>query len=220
MVIIPYFEVMAIRMILAEDHDGFRESIRTLLNDKQNFRIVNETIDGLATVQSAKELKPDVILMDISLPKLNGMAATYLIKEYDSHIRLLGLTMHTELNFVIGMFKAGASGYVLKDTVVRELKQAILMVMKDQIYLSKKIEKEMFQSYLKKMIDGKYRTEQNLSEHEMKVLEKLANGQSLETIGISLNIELKTVEMIHQKILQSWITYVKLLNMQDMGYPQ
>ncbi len=202
-------------MILAEDHDGFRDSIRNLLKDKQHFRIVSETTDGLSTVRSAKTLKPDVVLMDIGLPKLNGMAATHLIKEFDPHIKILSLTMHNELNFVIGMFKAGASGYILKDTVGRELKQAILMVMQNQIYLSKKLEKEMFQTYLKKLNNGKYRSELYLSEYDMKVLEKFANGQSLETIAETSNSKSATVENIHQKILQSWITYIKLLNMQD-----
>lgn len=208
---------MPVRIIIAEDHDGFRELIRNILKDRHKFKIVCETADGQVIVEYAKEKNPDLILMDISLPEINGIAATHLIKEYNPYIKILGMTMHTELNFVISMLKSGASGFLLKETIGRELEPAILTIMQNHIYLSKKIEKEMFKSYLGKLIKNHYSPEQQLSEHEITVLKKLANGQSEETIAKTFDTDPAAIKKIHQKLLQSWVTYIKSLNMQDKG---
>ena len=200
---------MAINLLVAENNNDMRKQICELLENERSFKIIAEADDGLSAVQTAKKTKPDMVLMDIAMPELNGMAATHLIKEFNEKIKIVGLTMLMEVSFVKSMFKAGALGYILKDTMVRELPVAVRKVYKNQIYFSNKIETMIFSDYLKKMNKEHYDLQQYLSDSDMKILRRLAQGETWEEIIENTGLNYKTVEIIHQKILQTWIIFIK-----------
>ncbi|MEJ2627735.1 MAG: response regulator transcription factor [bacterium] len=200
---------MSIRILVAEDHDDMRNHIGNLCNNVSDCKIISEVTNGLQAVQMAKKLNPDVVLMDIGMPELNGMAATHLIKEYNTAIKIIGLTMLKEINFVVGMFKAGASGYILKDTLDKELTSAVRLVNQDKIYMSKTIEKNILLDYLEKMNRGDCITARYLSSGDLEILRMLVQGLSLESISETSVLNSKTVEIIYQKILQTWVMYIR-----------
>jgi DNA-binding NarL/FixJ family response regulator len=200
---------MIIKILIAEDHDGMRNHIGSLFKNDSDFKIISKVTNGIQAVQMARRLNPDVVLMDIGMPELNGMAATHLIKEYNTTIKIIGLTMLEEINFAVGMFKAGASGYILKDTMDKELAAAVRLVNQDKIYISKTIEKNILLDYLEKMNEGNCLTARYLSFADLEILQKLVQGQSLETISETCVLNSKTVGIIYQKILQTWLMYIR-----------
>ncbi|MFO7890424.1 MAG: response regulator transcription factor [bacterium] len=209
---------MSINILVAENNIDMRKQICELLRNERSFKIIAEDADGMSAVQTAKRIKPDMVLMDIAMPELSGMAATHLIKEFSEKIKIVGLTMFMEMSFVKSMFKAGASGYILKDTMVRELPVAVHKVSRNQIYFSNKIETMILSDYLKKMNTEQYNRQQYLSENDMKILQCLARGETWEEITEKTGLNCNTVEIIHQKILQTWIIFIKSLNSQGKNY--
>ena len=128
---------MSIRILLADDHKIMRDGLRSLLEKKPDMEVVGEAEDGRKTVQLARRLKPDVVIMDVSMPDMNGMEATRRIIAQLSGIKVVALSVHSDRRFVAGMLSAGASGYLLKDCAFEELENAIRAVVVDRTYLSK-----------------------------------------------------------------------------------
>ena len=116
---------MSIRVLIADDHKIVREGLRSILQHDLKMDVVGQAENGRKTIELARELKPDVVIMDISMPDLNGMEATRLILEESSSIKVVALSMHSDERFVSEMLKAGASGYLLKDCALDELDRAI-----------------------------------------------------------------------------------------------
>ena len=124
---------MAINVLLAEDHHIIRQGIRSLLEKEMGIRVIGEAEDGRETVRLAAELQPDVVVMDISMPNLNGIEATRKICEADPDVKVIALSVHSDDQYVSGMLTAGANGYLLKDCVLEELVKAIEAVSNGQI---------------------------------------------------------------------------------------
>ena len=130
---------MNITILLADDHEIVRAGLKNLLLSDSNLTIIGEAVNGKQAVEMAIALQPDVMIMDIGMPVLNGIEATKLIYKSIDKIKIIALSMHVDKHFVIGMFKAGATGYLLKDCAFEELIKAIYIVNKGNYYLSNEI---------------------------------------------------------------------------------
>ena len=130
---------MSIRILIADDHAAFVERTRNFLDHEPGMGVVAAAANGQEAVQLAQELEPDVVLMDISMPKMNGIEATKRIEKKNPHTKVLCLTVHSEKHFVSAMFRAGAVGYVLKDAPFEELTRAISLAREGKRYISPQV---------------------------------------------------------------------------------
>ena len=200
-----YIRDMAIRILLVDDHKIVREGLRSLIKKQSDMDVVSEADNGRTTVCLAQKLHPDIIIMDIGLPDINGIEATRKIIDTVPDTRIIALSMYSEVEFVMDMLNAGAMGYLLKDSAFHELARAIRIVHANHIYMSQKITEVIAQDLLNHLLDrdpGQYALPEN---QEGKVLQSLAEGQSTEQIASSLSISREGVERYRQNILNKWI---------------
>lgn len=196
--------MMEIRILLADDHKLFRDGLRTLLEKQAGVSVVGEAGDGLQCVQSCRDLKPDVILMDISMPQLNGIEATRRILQEMPKTRVIMLSMHSDRRFVIETLKTGAMGYLLKDSAFEELVSVLGAVMDGRIYLSREITDIVVKDYveLAQSSDGDSTVFSVLSAREREVLQLLAEGRTTKEIADKLHVSGKTIETHRKQIMQ------------------
>lgn len=182
---------MAIKIILADDHRIIREGLRALLNKESDVEVMAEAADGRTTVKLCREFKPDVVIMDITMPGLNGIEATQQIVSELPDIKVIALSMHSDKKFVTEMLNAGASGYLLKDSAFEELSSALHAVYDNQLYLSAQL------TGVKNYLDGVHvkppASSPNLTTREREVLQLLAEGKTTQQIASSLFLSAKTV---------------------------
>ena len=190
----------AIRIILADDHEILREGLRRMIEREPNMEVVGEAQDGRTLVEMAVSLKPDVIVMDITMPDLNGMDATRQILAKMPQIKILALSMHEDRKYVTGMLEAGASGYLLKGCKFDELVTAIQTIMLRRVYLSPQIADMVVKGYLDK--SPRRFAEPVLSDREREVLQLLAEGHSIKETAFKLGISAKTVETHRRHIME------------------
>jgi len=182
------------RVVIAEDHTLFRQGIMALLSLEPEFEVVGEAADGYQAIQSAKELKPDLILLDISMPRVDGMAAIKEIKRVCPEAKILILTVHKTEEHVLETLKSGASGYVLKDASHEEFLLAMKSVLQGKRYLSPDISARVVDGYL----NGRKTAEPNslseiLTPRERQVLKLVGEGYKNKEIADFLCISVKTV---------------------------
>ena len=182
------------RILIAEDHTLFRQGLKALLSLEPEFTVVGEAADGLQAIQSANELKPDLILLDISMPRVDGLAAIREIKSVCPEAKILILTVHKTEEHVLESLKSGASGYVLKDASHDELLLAMRSVLREKIYLSPDISARVVDGYL----NGRGTAEltspwESLTPRERQVLKLIAEGYKNREIADFLCISVKTV---------------------------
>ncbi len=183
-----------IRIILADDHTILREGIRSLLENEIDMEIIGEAEDGHQAVKMAGQLKPDVVLMDIAMPRLNGLEATSQLKKLVPDAKILILTMHENEEYIRKVLAAGAMGYILKDAAARELLGAIRAVYRGEAVLSPAITRLVIEDYLRW---GDLKTEESnddLSEREREILQLIAEGNTNKQIADILCISVKTVQ--------------------------
>jgi len=182
------------RVVIAEDHTLFRQGIMALLSLEPEFEVVGEAADGYQAIQSAKELKPDLILLDISMPRVDGMAAIKEIKRVCPEAKILILTVHKTEEHVLETLKSGASGYVLKDASHEEFLLAMKSVLQGKRYLSPDISARVVDGYLsgQKTADLNSLSE-SLTPRERQVLKLVAEGYKNKEIADFLCISVKTV---------------------------
>jgi DNA-binding NarL/FixJ family response regulator len=192
---------MRLRILLADDHEMFRDGIRPLINREEGMEVVGEAEDGLETVRLAKELKPDIIIMDISMPQLNGVEATWKIREVNPEIKVIILSMHSDRQFVIESLKAGAKAYLLKDSPFEELKRFILAVAKDQIVLSPAITGIVIKDFIHLSKQEGSSVFAILSTRERQVLQLIAEGKATKEIAKDLFLSIKTIESHRRQIM-------------------
>jgi NarL family two-component system response regulator LiaR len=184
-----------ISILLVEDHELVMESIHQSLEREANFAVVGEARDGEEAVRMARELKPDVIVMDISLPKINGIEATKQIKAFHPSVIILGLTAYDYEQYIFPLLDAGAAGYLLKDISSRELINAIRSVYRGEAVLHPTIARKVLERYRQ----TKERTERgyepdSLTERETAVLKMAAKGMSNSEIAEELCLSVRTIE--------------------------
>jgi DNA-binding NarL/FixJ family response regulator len=185
---------MKVDVLIADDHQIVREGLRSLLAKEPWIRVVGEAAEGRTTLRLARELAPDVIIMDVAMPDLNGIEATRQIVAEFPAIRVLALSMHDDRRFVLNMLKAGAKGYLLKDCAFKDLVKAIRVVVANRIYLGSEVADILAQDYLASATSKESSAVQTPSPREREVLQLLAEGGSSHRIAESLHISIKTVE--------------------------
>lgn len=192
---------MSIRIILADDHKITRQGLRSLIEGKEDMEVIAEAENGRGAVELAKQMKPDVIIMDVSMPDLNGVEATRQIIQDNPQMKVIALSMHSDSLFVSEMLKSGASGYLLKDCAFEELEQAVRTVTEAKAYLSPSISGIIVEDYLHKLSKAELSTTQVLTDREREVLQLIAEGQSTKQIALKLHISAKTVETHRRQIM-------------------
>jgi DNA-binding NarL/FixJ family response regulator len=183
-----------LRVFLAEDHEMVREGLKSLVNSQPGMTVIGEANNGLAAVQAVLELQPDVVIMDVSMPKMNGSQAAARIKQANAGINVLALTRHTDTGFIQQLFRAGVSGYVLKQSATAELINAIRTVASGNKYLDPAITERVIKGYAAKPMTLDDKRLGNVSEREEEVLKMVAWGYSNKEIAAKLDISVKTVE--------------------------
>jgi len=192
-----------VKLLVADDHKIFRQGIKKLLEEESDLQVAGEAANGREAVKKATELKPDVILMDITMANLNGLEATKQIKKVLPDVKVIMLTMHKNEEYVLQSFQAGASGYILKEGAVEELVSAIRSIHQDKSFLSPTISKTLIDAYLRKMETGKTETPFDLlTDREREVLQLIAEGYTNREVAKSLFISVKTVEAHRAHIMQ------------------
>jgi two-component system response regulator NreC len=197
---------MSIRIILAEDHKILCQGLKTLIQNEPGLKVVGEADDGLETIFLARELTPDVVIMDVKLPKLNGIEATRQILTELPDIKIIALSMYGDSHFVMDMLKAGAYGYLLKDCAFEELAQAIRQVMAKKIYLSPKIAEAVVKDRATSNSKVIHSAISTLTPREREVLQLIAEGKRTTKIANLLHISVKTVDTYRQQIKEKLST--------------
>ncbi len=184
-----------IRVFLADDHAILREGIRLLLRKVPDIEVVGEAGDGEEAVAQVEQLVPDVVLMDITMPGLNGLEATEQIKGKKPQVKVLILTMHETDQYLSGMLRAGASGYVVKTTVSSELISAIRIVHQGDVYLYPSIARILVEDYLQRVKRGEEKTSyEGLTGREREILMYIAEDKKNKEIADLLGISVRTVQ--------------------------
>ena len=190
-----------IKVLLADDHQIMREGLASLLEKHPDLEVVAQAGDGRAAVSLVRELNPDVVVMDIGMPGLNGIEATRQIIAAAPGIKVIALSVHTEKPFVAGMLQAGASGYLLKHNAAEELVRAIRLVVQGQTYLSPQITGQVVEGYMGKRSPAGASVFTVLSPREREVLQLYAEGKITRQIASLLHISPKTVEFHRRQIM-------------------
>ncbi len=192
---------MGVRILLADDHTLMRQGLRALLLSQPGVEVVGEAGDGRTTVQLADELHPDVVIMDISMPDLNGIEATRQVVSQSGQTRVVALSMHSDRRFVTQVLRAGASGYLLKDCAFEELARAIRAVLAGQTYLSPGIAGPVVEDYLRQLSGADAKAASDLSSREREILQLLAEGHASKEIATQLNLSVKTVDHHRRRVM-------------------
>ncbi|MBA4390191.1 MAG: DNA-binding response regulator [Syntrophus sp. (in: bacteria)] len=193
---------MKIKILLADDHKIIREGLRALIEKQSDMEVAAEAQDGLETVKLALKLSPDIVIMDIGMPGMNGIDATRQIVAEAHNIKVIALSMHSDRRFVLQMLKAGASGYLLKDSAFEELVVAIHTIMTKQPYLSPRVTDVVVKEYLHNLSKNESTVFSILTAREREVLQLLAEGKSTKQIALVLNISVKTIETHRQQVME------------------
>jgi DNA-binding NarL/FixJ family response regulator len=191
-----------IRIVLADDHTVVRQGFRSLLEEDKSLEVVGEAENGQEALLVVKKTLPDVVLLDISMPHLNGVQATRQIHKLDPKVKILILSMFKDEEYVREVFHAGATGYILKVATGSELIKAIKEVHRGNAYLSPMIAKHLVSDYHEIVTGGNAnRKPSGLTPREIEVLQLIAEGNSNKKIATLLFISIKTVETHRQKIM-------------------
>jgi DNA-binding NarL/FixJ family response regulator len=192
---------MSIKILIADDHQITREGIRSMLESEPGMEVLGEAEDGRAAARLARELGPDLIVMDVCMPEMNGIVATGLIVSEFPKMKVLALSGLDDRRFVYNMLRAGAAGYLIKDCSFQELVRAIRMVIANKTYLSPGIMGVVVKDYLRPPAQTDSPYSANLTLREKEVLQLVAEGHSSPQIASNLHVSVKTVETHRQNLL-------------------
>ncbi|NVN92677.1 MAG: response regulator transcription factor [Desulfuromonadales bacterium] len=192
---------MKTTILLVDDHPIFREGLRSLIDNCDTTVVVGEAGNGAEAVRLVGELKPDLVIMDLTMPIMNGIDATREITKNFPDTRVLALSMESDRFFVVEALKAGATGYLLKDTVFNELSEAISIVAGGDTYLPRKISTLLVKEFLQCVPEDMTLVYQNLTPRERQILQLIADGKCIKEIAHNLGVSNKTVENQRQHIM-------------------
>jgi DNA-binding NarL/FixJ family response regulator len=187
-----------IQILIADDHKIIRDGLKALINKEAGMEVIAEAENGRETIRLVEKLRPNVVIMDVSMPDMNGIDATRKITEAVLDVRVIALSMHTDRRFILGMLEAGASGYILKDSAFEEVAKAIRNVEGGRAFLSPRIAEVVVNGYL----DKTPRAFHALTPREKEVLQLLAEGIAAKDIALRLNISVKTIETHRRNMME------------------
>ena len=191
------------RIVIAEDHTILREGLRALLSSNPDFEIVGEVEDGREAIRCAEKLKPDLILTDLSMPRMNGMEAIREIKRRSQKTRILVLTVHKTEEYILAALQSGADGYLLKESTHAELLAAVKHVLSGKRYISPGISDQVLEGYLEGKKTLRTRTAwETLTHREREILKLIAEGYKNKEIANDLCISVKTVEKHRANLME------------------
>jgi len=193
--------MIPVRVLLADDHALVRAGIRALLEGLEGVTVVAEAGNGSEVLELARKHRPDVVLLDISMPGLCGLEASALLKQELSEVRVVMLSMHANEEYVLQALRAGASGYMLKDSATAELELALQAVMQGETYLSPRISKQMVEGYVQR-VGGEQPKSDSLTPRQRQVLQLIAGGHSTKEIAYRLELSVKTVETHRAQLME------------------
>lgn len=193
---------MSIRIIIVDDHRIIRQGLCSLLESQPDIEVIGQAEDGQNAIELVREMQPDIVITDLTMPNLNGIDATSQIKQSFPKVKVIGLSGHTDNSFVIAMLKAGASAYVLKHCLFDELLEAIQVVSQDGRYLSPEVTKGIVDNYVRLLSESDGSPLLTLSERERQVLQLIAEGKSTKQIALDLHVNAKAIESNRRKIMQ------------------
>lgn len=193
----------AYRVVIAEDYTILREGLKALLSSQKEFRVVAEAQDGRDAIRCVQEHEPDIVLMDLSMPRMNGLEAIKEIKRSNPETRIMALTVHKTEEYVLATLEAGADGYVLKDATHSELVLAMMSVLEGKRYLSPGISEKVIEGYLegRKTVKGQTAWD-SLTKREREILKLIAEGYKNKEVADFLCISPKTVEKHRTNLMQ------------------
>jgi DNA-binding NarL/FixJ family response regulator len=191
------------RVIIAEDHRILREGLRSMVSSDSAYEVIGEAEDGLEAVRCAQRLKPDLVLLDLSMPRMNGLDAIKEIRKQCPESKILVLTVHSTDEFILEALKAGAHGYLLKDATHSELMIAIDVVLRGQVYLSPGVSEKVVDGYLigNKTVKSSSGWD-TLTKRERQILKLIAEGMKNKEIADYLCISMKTVERHRANLME------------------
>jgi len=192
-----------IRILLADDHKLIRGGLRLLVEQQPDLTVVGEANDGRETVALAKSLKPDVVVMDIGMPNLNGIEAALQITQANPEISIVMLSMHSDESYVLRALKAGAKGYLLKDSAESDLIKAVHAVAEGKSFFSPAVSKVLLDDYVRKLKrSGAEDAYDLLTPREREILQLVAEGKSNKDVANLLNLSVYTVETHRSNIME------------------
>jgi two-component system response regulator NreC len=191
------------QVLIVEDHTILREGLRSLLSTHPDFEIIGEAMDGREAVRIVEKLQPDIVLMDLSMPRLDGIDAMREIKTHNPKIKILTLTVHKTEEYILASLEAGADGYILKDATHAELIKAMQVVLQGDRYLCPAISGQIIEGYLqKRKIDKAQSVYETLTPREREVLKLIGEGYKNKEIAEQLFISIKTVEKHRSNLME------------------
>jgi DNA-binding NarL/FixJ family response regulator len=193
---------MAIKVVLADDHTIVRDGLRALLEANPEIRVVGDASNGTQVLEQVNELQPDVVIMDISMPGLNGIDATRQILAANPEVRVIILSMLGTADHVFHALQAGARGYLLKESAGREVMEAVLSVYAGEMYFSRPITYVMINDYVQARADTQVDSLESLSVRENEILCLVVEGRTSAEIGKQLNLSPKTIESYRSRMMQ------------------
>ena len=191
-----------LRIFLADDHAVVREGLKSLVNAQPDMEVIGDAADGRTAWEQAKACQPDIVVMDLSMPQLNGAQATERLKQACPQVKVLALTVHEDKGYVHQLLQAGASGYVLKLAATEELIHAIRIVAAGGVYLDPTMARKIVVNYMHKPSLGEAVQRSQLSERETEVLCLIAKGYTNKEIAAQLDLSVKTVETYKTRLLK------------------
>ena len=192
---------MSIKVLIVDDHAIVRHGLSRSIQQQEDMEVVGQASDGHSAVDMARQLAPNVVLMDVSMPALNGIEATRAVLRESPGSRVIALSMHSAKRYVREMFRAGASGYLLKDCEFDELVQTIRLIAEGQTYISPSISRIVVENYTHNATEEKESAFSVLTQREREVLQLMAEGNSTKQIAMRLFISPKTVEAHRLRIM-------------------
>jgi DNA-binding NarL/FixJ family response regulator len=193
---------MSIKVLLVDDHAIIREGLRSLLEKQPEMEVIADTDDGRRAIELVRELLPNIVIMDISMPGLNGIEAARQITTEFPDVKVIALSIHSKRRFVADMLSAGATGYILKECLFDELVQAIKAVVVGGRYLSPKITDVVVSDYVKRLSASAVSPLEALTTREREVLQLVAEGESTKRIALELYVSTKTIEANRRQIMK------------------
>lgn len=193
---------MKIRILLVDDHTLVRNSLQRLMSRMVDVEVVAEAGDGLEAIELARQHRPDVVLMDVTMPRLNGIDATRRICDEHPQIKVLGLSAHLEHGLIAEMLRAGALGYILKESTLDEFAEAIREVAAGRRFLGRQVTDVVLEDYLDQLSSRSTEDDPKLTSREREVLQMLAEGRPNREVAAELHISVKTVETHRSNILK------------------